>query len=403
MRSLRLAFVTRRFWPLVGENELLLASLTEQLLRRGHQPTILTPKYGKYWPGQVWVRGVPVIRLPHPPPRTWGNVRYTFAVSRWLQSHARELDVVVVSGPQEDALTALGALRSSEVAVVLQEELGLETDAVPRRFGDQFLRRVLACDAFVDFAPTSDQARLPPALEMPDRPAEKVHRIGLGVESLGLRSPGERLAARRSLAEVNHDLAAEGPVALCLAPMTERSHLDLLARAWRPIQVRYPDARLWIIGDGPCRSVLFTLLSDLNLKYRIVLPGTFDDWNELIQAADLLVQPDAGSSPSLAQLQAMAAGLPVLLYHSDQPTTPLPETPVPSMLPGVLRVQRDDGEAQLTSRLAWLLDHADLAVRIGGIARQHVQEHHRVQAMIDTYERLMLSLVTARDKQPGPA
>ena len=126
MTGLRLAFVTRRFWPLVGDNELLVATLGEELLKRGHQPTIVTPKYGKYWPNQICVRAVPVVRLPHPPPRTWGNVRYSFAVSRWLQLKQNELDAVVISGPPDDGLTALGALRSSKVAVVVQQELGGE-------------------------------------------------------------------------------------------------------------------------------------------------------------------------------------------------------------------------------------------------------------------------------------
>jgi glycosyltransferase involved in cell wall biosynthesis len=402
MSGLRLAFVTRRFWPLVGENELLLASLTHQLLRRGHHPTILTPRYGKYWPDKVCVRGVPVVRPPYPSPRTWGNIRFTFATSGWLQARAGELDAVIVSGPQEDALTALGALRSSNVAVVLQDELGLATEPTPRRFGEQFLRRVVACDAFIDFAPGSSSAANSTASEAPARPPEKTHAIALGVEPQPVRSPELRLAARQALAEVNHDLSAGGPVGLCLAPMVERSQLELLARAWRPIQGRYPDARLWIIGDGPSRGSLFSLLSDLNLKYRIVLPGTFDDWSELMQAADFLVQPNAGPSLGLAPLQAMAAGLPVVLYQSPHPTTPLPEAGDASQ-PTCLYVQQGESEAQLTSRLAWLVDHADEAVKLGSRARKQVEEQYPLAAMVDNYERLLRSVVAGKTNRAGPA
>ena len=402
MTGLRLAFVTRKFWPLVGDNELLVSTLAAELLHRGHRPTIVTPKYGKYWPTNVCVREAPVVRLPHPPPRTWGNVRFSFAVSSWLQQRQQELDAVIVSGPQEDALTALGALRSSRVAVILQEEIGLDADHGPRRFGDQLLRRLRGCDGFVRWGETTHAGALPAWL-----PPEKLFRLKLGVEVPPPRTPAARLAARQSLAEVNHDLAVapESPVALCLAPLVDEAQLELLARAWRPVQSRWPEARLWIVGDGPTRGALFTFLSDLNLKYRVVLPGTFDDWTVLLQAADLLVQPAGAEQPSWATLEGLAAGLPVIQFHSSEPTTPLPDLSpgsTPSELPAVLHVPHAEPD-QLAGQLMGLMENSSLLVRLGEQGRKLVMEQYQIQRMVDAYERLLVSLVAARLNAAGPA
>lgn len=402
MTRLRLAFVTRRFWPLVGENEMLVASLAAELRRRGHLPTVITPKYDKHWPANVCVREVPVVRLPHPAPRTWGNVRYSFALSRWLQQRQNQLDAVVVSSSPEDSLTVLGAVRASRVAVVAQQELGAELEAVPRRFGDQLLRRLRACDAFVTFGDAPSDK--PPAAWMS---LEQQRQIELGVPLPPTRTPAAKAAARQALAEVNHDLATapDAAVALCLPPLLSDADLEPLARAWRIVQSRWPEARLWIVGDGPKRSSLFTLLSDLNLKYRIVLPGTFDDWDVLLQAADLFVQLGPDSPPSWAGRQARGAALPVVIFPSKEPTTPLPGDGWPPgevAVPPALHVSCSDS-GQLAERLAFLLEQPAAAVRIGQQARRLVEAQSSFSAMVDAYEEVLRSLVARRRQAPGPA
>jgi glycosyltransferase involved in cell wall biosynthesis len=393
MTGLRLAFVTRRFWPFVGENELLIATLAAELRLRGHRPTVITPKYSKYWPSDVCIREVPVVRLPHPSPRSWGNVRYSFAVSRWIQQHQNDLDAVLVSGPSDDALTVLSALRSTRVATILQEEIGLEIDAPPRRFGEQLQRRLTSCDAFVQF-----RGGVRPSTNLPTYfSCEKSREIHLGVELPLAYTPVARAAARESLAQINHDLAVSpsAPVALCLAPFVPQAQLEQVARAWRAIDAHWPEARLWIVGDGPCRGPLFELVSDLNLKYRAVLPGTFDDWEMLLQAADVLLQPAHTTLPSLAQLQAMAVGLPVVEYNSARSPTALGRDALPNDDDPVVRVRTSDRE-QLPSTLTKLFENPRIAASLGERGRRYVSQHHGLNAMLDAYEQMLCTVVSLR-------
>ena len=64
----RVVIVTRRFWPLVGGPEKVLANLAVELTARGCPTTVLTARWQPKWPAEIVLRGVPVIR-PSPPRR----------------------------------------------------------------------------------------------------------------------------------------------------------------------------------------------------------------------------------------------------------------------------------------------------------------------------------------------
>ena len=67
-----------------------------------------------------------------------------------------------------------------------------------------------------------------------------------------------------------------------------------------------------MIGDGPARAELIGQINDLGLSGHIVLPGAFDDVEEFLLAADLFVLPSLEEGISVALLEALAAGLPVV-------------------------------------------------------------------------------------------
>jgi glycosyltransferase involved in cell wall biosynthesis len=116
------------------------------------------------------------------------------------------------------------------------------------------------------------------------------------------------------LAATNYDLAttSTAPVALAAGRLDAEHRFGDLVRAWRIVTARKSDARLWIVGDGPSRERLYHQIGDLDQRFRVLIPGTFDCLRELVQAADLFLSPAPHTVPPLALLEALAAGLPVL-------------------------------------------------------------------------------------------
>jgi glycosyltransferase involved in cell wall biosynthesis len=75
---------------------------------------------------------------------------------------------------------------------------------------------------------------------------------------------------------------------------------------------RWPTAKLWLVGDGPFRDTLYRRIVDLDLQRCVLMPGTFDEVDEIFKAANVFVCP--GDEPGLPQalLEAIAVGVPVI-------------------------------------------------------------------------------------------
>ena len=312
MSGLRLALITRRFWPLVGGAEMVMANLADEFVRLGHEPRIVTACWEPNWPRELVHREVPVTRLANPHQRGWGTFRYMSALWRWLRRNSETLDGVIVSMLKHDAYTAVGALQASPVPVILRAEgAGATGDCEwqrTARFGGRIKRRCALADALVG------PGEAVCAELRTEYRAESVHFIANGVRIPPPRDPKRQAAARRALAEVNFDLAAdsEAPVAVFTGRLHRAKGLRELVVAWSRVVRQKPAARLWLVGEGPDREELYDLILDRDLRGRVLMPGAFDWIDEILLAADLFVLPSHEEGMSLSLLEAMAAGVPVV-------------------------------------------------------------------------------------------
>ena len=91
----------------------------------------------------------------------------------------------------------------------------------------------------------------------------------------------------------------------------------MVIRAWKQVAEQWPFARLWLVGEGAHREALYRRIRDADLMGRVLMPGEFDSTDDLLMAADLLVVPTTVPKESVAVLEAMAAGLPVLVSEES--------------------------------------------------------------------------------------
>ncbi|WP_425615682.1 glycosyltransferase family 4 protein [Anatilimnocola sp. NA78] len=388
--SPRIAIVTRRLWPLSGEAEADILQLADSLLRQGSRPTLVTPRWQKQWSERSSLRGVPVVRLPWPATPGWGVLRYLYSLSRYLRQERHSLDGVVVAGLRAEAFCALASLRGSGVPVVLRaNEAGPYGDVAwqrQARFGSriaascQEAAAIIASSSFV--ADELLAANYPAELVRVVRPDNDFERT--------VRTPMTKVLARQALAAANHDLVTvnDAPVAVCIASLQRERGLDALLRAWVPIQHRWPNARLWIAGDGPERETLFRLICDLDVRYRVVIPGTFDDWTDLLQAADVFVAPAPQPSQTIVLQAAMASGIAIAACdqaeHRQQ---------IQAEQNGLLYTAGDKGS--LTLCLTRLLENASLRERLGTAAQQVAISSSAGSSSEEKESRWLLNLVAA--------
>ena len=68
-----------------------------------------------------------------------------------------------------------------------------------------------------------------------------------------LRDSDSQLAARTAVSDANMamEMIADAPLVVYTGRLHERKGLDDVVHAWEKIARRRPNARLWLIGEGP--------------------------------------------------------------------------------------------------------------------------------------------------------
>jgi glycosyltransferase involved in cell wall biosynthesis len=144
-----------------------------------------------------------------------------------------------------------------------------------------------------------------------------------------------------------------------------KGHKSLI-EAWRLASPALPDARLLIVGDGELRSDLQQQVERLGLAERCHFLGVGEDIPDLLAAAELFVLPSLWEGLSMALLEAMAAGRPVVVTTAAGTGE--------AMVPGEtgLVVPPEDSQALADAMLELLTDRT-LARAMGQAARHRVE------------------------------
>jgi glycosyltransferase involved in cell wall biosynthesis len=190
-----------------------------------------------------------------------------------------------------------------------------------------------------------------------------------------------------SLFRTAHGIPAEVPVLGIAAVLRSwKGHLVLLD-AMPSICSAFPEARLFIVGEGPMRPVIEARIRELNLQDRVVMTGYREDIVQAIASFDVAVMASYASEgiPQFA-LQAMALSKPVVGTRVGG----IPEVVLQGET-GLLAEPRDPGS--LAEAVLSLLRDGELRCRLGENGRRHVASHHSFARMLDDieacYQRLL--------------
>lgn len=387
MSGRRVIMVTRRFWPLMGSNEFIIAGLGRELMERGLVPSFVTARCDMQWPSDVVFREMPVHRIAFPQHIGWGSPRYLIALSRWLRRHQSEFDIICVSGLSLEALAVMKALAGSGTPVVLRAERGVKK-------GDGDCERAQRVARQLMYYGPGDAAVVVPSEAARKRliamsfSAERLRRIPDGVAVAEPQWQGNKLSARSAIANANEDLRVGLNMAVVtyVGPFQPEYKLDQLISAWQRVVGNHPYARLWLIGDGPERNPLYRRVQDADLVGRILMPGIFDDVDDIMQASDLLVVPSGVVDQSATILQAMAARVPVLVAESPEHAEVVRDG-----VTGRLLAQTSLGA--MADAISAALANPRHGARMATAAFEFVRQRHSRRAMGQQYQDLFEHLI----------
>jgi glycosyltransferase involved in cell wall biosynthesis len=134
---------------------------------------------------------------------------------------------------------------------------------------------------------------------------ERIVVISNGVDFARLETPISRAQARAQLG-----IAAQTVAVGCVARLEEQKGHRFLLEAMA-LLTDLP-LRLFIIGDGRLRAELEQRAASLGVAHATVFLGMRQDVPEILRALDIYAMPSLWEGLSIAMLEAMAAGLPVV-------------------------------------------------------------------------------------------
>jgi glycosyltransferase involved in cell wall biosynthesis len=280
---LRIALLAPAFFPEVRRGgERLVRELADDLIARGHQPSLITAHRGA--PSRAVEDGLPILRLPRPPVESRLRRRafedyLSHAPLSYLALKHGTFDVAHATHPPD----AVAGARSGLPSVFTFLGLPTRTGIAQRRMRAELLvRATRECDATVAIS----------------RTAADGFRRALGVEARVIH-PSVDLDAFRPTAE-----RAPEPTIVCLADAgAENKRLPLLIDAFRQVRRERPDARLLLQrheslrpGDG----------------IELIDPQDRAELAQVYSSAWVSALPSWGEAFGLVLVEALACGTPVV-------------------------------------------------------------------------------------------
>ncbi|GHP12583.1 1,2-diacylglycerol 3-glucosyltransferase [Lentilactobacillus fungorum] len=116
-----------------------------------------------------------------------------------------------------------------------------------------------------------------------------------------------------------YQIPEKAPLMLSISRLAYEKNLSQVVD-WMPkILEQVPNAMLMIVGDGPAKDDLMAQVHQLQLDQHVVFTGEIsnDHVNAFYRAADVFVSASESESQGLTYIEAMAAGLPVVVTASD--------------------------------------------------------------------------------------
>ena len=183
---------------------------------------------------------------------------------------------------------------------------GLETAAPFSRRQKLKARLALRCGARFTTVSRSGVLQLNKQVGIP-RNRIDVLPNGINTESFKPPSSAQRESIRAAMQFADTDLVVG--IVGCLTQVKDH---ELLLRAFAGVANRTKHWKLLVVGDGPLREQLLQQAHELDIHQRVRFTGRREDVPQLLGCMDLYVCSSRSEGMSIAVMEAMATGLPII-------------------------------------------------------------------------------------------
>lgn len=354
-----------------GGAETVFAQLSTGLVARGHAVQCVV-RNGSWLPAELRRRGL----IPEFVPEGKASA-FRFVLKLFRMIRSARIDVVHAH-LFEGAIYAAIAARLARVPIVvtLHGQSDLQRAGYKAAFRRWLFRRLVHQTTMVSSGLLRD---LQPTLQIAP------HRVHVIYNGLERRDHSARTNDKNDRPEKGSSEAPDRPWRLiALGNIRAAKDYPTLLRALRLVRDRGVDARLDVAGQPDSNGLyeqLVALCRELDLEQHVTFHGFVADPSSLLQAADIFVLASTREGFSLATIEAMLAGVPVIATRSGGPEELIRHSDTGILVPTNSPAAIADALQHCTTH--WAESRA-MALR----ARNEAGSKYSVDSMLTHYEAL---------------
>ncbi len=389
--------VIGQFYPVVGGAERACVKLSKELIRRGHEITVLTTWIDRGAPRFEEVEGIPVQRIWYPVFFVRGRrvglgvlaPLFLFVQARRAAARHDVIHVHQALWPLFSGALAAAWHRKPLICKIGNSGQRFDLDVLRRshaygRLATWIAKRVTAKFIFTSKAVEDDLvaeglaanrlASIPNGVELRDD-SSSVRSGDTGVLRFIFTGTFTLKKNLRRLIEAVSGLGIE-----------ERSRMRLL-----------------LLGDGPDRELLSQMIQSAKLENTIEIRGPVDDVFPDLEKSHVFILPSETEGLSNSALEAMACGLPVILSdrggNADLVPGPYSEAEMGIKI-GRTGVLIDPGRtASITTAMKYMISEDRQRLQMGEAARGRISERYTLGHVADQYETLYHTLIHSHEER----
>jgi glycosyltransferase involved in cell wall biosynthesis len=206
-------------------------------------------------------------------------------------------------------------------------------------------------------------------------PKHKIQVIYNGIDDtrfIGFQGQGEK-----SFFNIDGDAHVLGTV----ARLDSIKNQQMMIKSLKRVHEFHPNTYLVIVGDGPERANLETLVKYLDLMPFVIFTGFRQDTHLFYQFMDLFLLTSFSEGTAMTLLEAMASGVPCLATDVGGNPEIVEHGETGYLVPS-------DDVGALSKAISSLLDNKPLMKKIGNQGRRRFENRFFADKMVETYEKL---------------
>jgi glycosyltransferase involved in cell wall biosynthesis len=301
---LRIYMLSTDFLPAKGGIAAHVFELSKSLVQAGHEVHVVTLRRQLFEDSYENLNGIDIHRLYYPRIRVLGAFAYILIAYVWLQgSILRRRINVIHAHTIFDAF--LGKLLRGTPRVATEHSSGfLEALETGKRI-NRYRWIYSSFDTIV--GPSCELVNSVNSLALPAKTKVLFLSNGVDTERFSPLVSGSTIRKKNGIGRTE-------PVILCPRRLEPKNGVIYLVKAAPIILEKYNAARILVVGNGTQREVLEGESARLNVQKNVTFVGAVsnDRMPEFYAASDIVVLPSLKEATSIAGLEAMASGKPLV-------------------------------------------------------------------------------------------